>query len=282
MKRSSEFQTRKLPQNITGKADDFVDSNTTGKTVAIIQARLGSSRLPRKILLDIAGQSMLERVVTRVQQAKQIDQVVIATTTDQTDDPLIEYCEDRNWNFFRGSEHDVLSRYLETARHFLATRVVRVTSDCPLIAPGVIDQLVHLSIASSAGSGSGCKSELDYCCNFYPERHFPRGLDCECISTQALKRIDRLATLPEYREHVTLYAYRNPERFSIGSLKSSSDFSGFRWTVDTPEDLELIRTIYHHFESLGVYQFDWKQTIAACQANPHWQEINQLVVQKVA
>ena len=152
MKRSSEFQTRKLPQNITGKADDFVDSNTTGKTVAIIQARLGSSRLPRKILLDIAGQSMLERVVTRVQQAKQIDQVVIATTTDQTDDPLIEYCEDRNWNFFRGSEHDVLSRYLETARHFLATRVVRVTSDCPLIDPGVIDQLVHLSIASSAGS----------------------------------------------------------------------------------------------------------------------------------
>ena len=276
MKRTNKSQTLNLPQDTRGDSIDLVAPIENKKTVAIIQARLGSSRLPGKILLDIAGQSMLERVVARVGQAKLADQVVIATTTESTDDPLIEYCEARNWSYYRGSEHDVLDRYLETARRFSATRVVRITSDCPLIDPEVIDQLVQLSTASTA------QAEFEYCCNFYPERHFPRGLDCECISTQALERIARLATSPEHREHVTLYAYRNPERFSIGSLKSSSDFSGFRWTVDTPEDLELIRTIYHHFESLGVYQFDWKQTIAACQANPHWQEINQLVVQKVA
>lgn len=276
MKRSSKSQTNKLAQDTAGNSFDFVAPNENGKTVAIIQARLGSSRLPGKILLEIAGQSMLERVVARVQQAKQIDQVVIATTTEQTDDPLIEYCEDRNWNYYRGSEYDVLSRYLETAQHFSATQVVRVTSDCPLIDPEVIDQLVQLSVAS------GNNPKLDYCCNFYPERHYPRGLDCECISIEALQRIERLATTPEYREHVTLYAYRNPEQFSIGSLECTDNFSEFRWTVDTPQDLELARAIYQHFESLGDHNFDWQQTMAACLANPQWQEINQLVVQKAA
>ena len=276
MKRSSKSQSHLALHKTADHGDDLVSPNSNGKTVAIIQARLGSSRLPRKILLDIAGQSMLERVVTRVKQANQIDQVVIATTTEQSDAPLVEYCEDRNWSYYRGSEHDVLSRYLEAAQHFSATRVVRITSDCPLIDPEVIDQLVYLSVAS------GNKPKFDYCCNFYPKRHFPRGLDCECITLEALERIGRLATSPEYREHVTLYAYRNPDQFTIGSLECPSDHSGFRWTVDTAEDLELVRKIYQHFESLDNHQFDWQQTMAACLANPQWQEINQLVVQKAA
>ena len=278
MKRSRKSQPHQLRSNTAGNGDDFADHfvppKSKDKAVAIIQARLGSSRLPRKILLDIAGQSMLERVVSRVQQAKHIDQVVIATTTEQTDDPLVEYCQDRNWDYYRGSEQDVLSRYLETARHFSATRIVRITSDCPLIDPELIDQLVQLSISSA--------QELDYCCNFYPDRHYPRGLDCECISAQALERIDQLATSPDYREHVTLYAYRNPEQFTIGSLQCSSDHSEFRWTVDTPQDLQLVRTIYQHFDSIGDHKFGWQQAMAACLANPQWQEINQLVVQKAA
>ena len=132
---------------------------------------------------------------------------------------------------------------------------------------------------SSLGS---VDSDLDYCCNFYPVRRYPRGLDCESISTLALNRIDQLARKREYREHVTLYAYRNPAEFSIGSLSCSTDCSEFRWTVDTPQDLELVRTIYQHFESSGDHDFGWRQAYAACQAHPQWQKINQLVVQKAA
>ncbi len=247
-----------------------------GKTVAIIQARLGSTRLPGKILLDIAGQSMLERVVSRVKQAKQVDEVVIATTTNDSDQTLIDYCQQKNWNCFRGSENDVLSRYLDAARQFSATRVVRVTSDCPLIASDVIDELVQLSAIN------GNDSKLDYCCNFYPIRRYPRGLDCETISMDALERISRLAYIPEHREHVTLYAYRHPTEFSIGSLTCSSDYSALRWTVDTPEDLAMVRKIYDHFESTGNHDFDWQEAAAACMANPEWQKINHMVIQKAA
>ena len=257
-------------------ADSPVHDSRNSKVVAIIQARLGSTRLPQKILLDIAGQSMLERVVSRVQKASLIDEVVIATTDSDADQRLVQYCKDRNWNYYCGSEDDVLSRYVETAQVFSASRIVRVTSDCPLIDPDIIDELLRLSSLGSVDS------DLDYCCNFYPVRRYPRGLDCESISTLALNRIDQLARNREYREHVTLYAYRNPAEFSIGSLSCSTDCSEFRWTVDTPQDLELVRTIYRHFESTGDHDFGWRQAFAACQANPEWQKINQLVVQKAA
>ena len=269
------------PADTVRTRQDCADSPAQGnppssKVVAIIQARLGSTRLPQKILLDIAGKSMLERVVSRVQKASLIDEVVIATTASDADQRLVRYCEDRNWSYYRGSEDDVLSRYVETAKAFSASRIIRVTSDCPLIDPNIIDELVRLSSLGPNDSG------LDYCCNFYPIRRYPRGLDCESISSSALNRIDQLARKPEYREHVTLYAYRNPSEFSIGSLSCSSDCSELRWTVDTPEDLELARTIYQHFESTSEHDFGWREAFAACQANPQWQKINHLVVQKAA
>ena len=213
------------------------EKNRDSKTVAIVQARLGSTRLPQKILLDIAGKSMLERVVSRVQKSTLIDQVVIATTTNEADQKLVRYCEDRGWSYYRGSENDVLSRYVETAREFSASQVVRITSDCPLIDPDIVDELLAMSSFTPNES-------LDYCCNFYPVRRYPRGLDCESISTSALNRIAQVARDPKYREHVTLYAYQNPSEFSIGSLSCSGDCSEFRWTVDTPEDLELLSLIH--------------------------------------
>jgi len=266
--------TAKLPQDCPDVPNEGTPPNS--KTVAIIQARLGSTRLPQKILLDIAGKSMLERVVSRVQRASMIDEVVIATTDSSADQRLVRYCQDRDWSYYCGSEDDVLSRYVEAAREFSASQVVRITSDCPLIDPDVIEELLRLSSLDTNDSG------LDYCCNFYPVRHYPRGLDCEYISTSALNRIAQLARKPEYREHVTLYVYRNPAEFSIGSLSCNTDCSGLRWTVDTPQDLELVRTIYRHFESIGDHEFGWRQAFAACQANPEWQKINQLVVQKAA
>jgi len=243
------------------------------KTVAIIQARLGSTRLPGKILADICGQTMIEHVVSRVECAKRIDEVVIATTDQETDQLFVDFCNEKQWNVFRGSENDVLSRYVGAARQFGADRIVRVTSDCPLIDPGLIDELI--SILSMVQG-------IDYACNFYPKRRYPRGLDCEALTFDALQRIDAEAQLPEFREHVTLYAYRKSGSFSIGSTTCANDHSDLRWTVDTAEDLDLIRQIYSHFYEIGKTDFDWKQVVSAYHLRPDWRGINHEVLQKVA
>lgn len=243
------------------------------KTVAIVQARLGSTRLPGKILLDIAGETMIERVVSRLESAKLVDQVVIATTYAQQDDLFVEFCKEQCWDYHRGSENDVLSRYVGAAKEFSADRVLRVTSDCPLIDPGIVDELI---------STASLSDNLDYSCNFHPHRRYPRGLDCEVLSKTALSRIDRVAKSPDFREHVTLYAYKNPNQFSMGSVACSADYSHLRWTVDTEKDLKLIREIYRYFLELGQTAFSWKDVIAAYSSNPHWTDINQSVVQKVA
>lgn len=243
------------------------------KTVAIIQARLGSTRLPQKIQRDIEGKTMLERVVARVEQSELTDEVVIATTELPSDQPLVDFCRQRSWSVFRGSENDVLSRYVGAATAFLADRIVRITSDCPLIDSGLIDEVIQVSRLEKG---------VDYCCNFYPQRRYPRGLECEVLTRECLHRIDRLAKAPEFREHVTLFAYRNARLFSIGSVTGENDFSHLRWTVDTEEDMQLVRAIYRHFAELGQKSFDWKDIIAAFETHPQWYQINHHVLQKVA
>ena len=240
------------------------------KTVAIIQARLGSTRLPGKVLRPLGGKTMIECVMQRLADCKKIDQLVIATTTQPADRKLIEFCRDRNWNFHAGSEHDVLSRYVETAEKYSADQIVRITSDCPLIGPGLVDQTVD-RMDTVRG--------IDYACNFHPRRRFPRGLDCEAMTRETLTRIDRLATTAQYREHVTLYAYRHPEKFTIASINQTDDWSHLRWTVDTEDDLTLASEIYRHF---GNKPFDWKQIIEAYDTHPTWIEINRHCLQKTA
>ena len=151
------------------------------RTVAIIQARLGSTRLPGKVLRDIAGKTMIQRVVERVQQANTLDEIVIATTNEPADQELVDFCESQSWNVFTGSEYDVLDRYVKTAKEYSADRIVRITSDCPLIEPTIIDQVVN-----SLG-------HHDYACNFHPLRRFPQGLDCEILTRSTLEKIDQLA-----------------------------------------------------------------------------------------
>ncbi len=243
------------------------------KTVAIIQARLGSTRLPNKVLRDVEGRTMIERVVARVEQSEQTDEIVIATTESSSDQPLVDFCNSRRWNVFRGSENDVLSRYVGAATAFSADQIVRITSDCPLIDPGLIDDVIQVSKIGI---------QVDYCCNFYPLRRYPRGLDCEVLTFETLNRIDRLATQPDYREHVTLYAYRNARQFLMGSVTGENDDSNLRWTVDTDGDLELIRAIYRHFAAAGQEEFNWTDIVTAYQLNPQWHEINQHILQKVA
>ena len=239
-------------------------------TVAIIQARLGSDRLPGKVLLDLDGQPMVNWVVRRVRRAKSIDQVVIATTDHPRDHRLVEYCKRQDWPVFVGPEHDVLTRYMGAAEKFSATQIVRITSDCPLIDPAVIDDVVGLFNRSD---------DFDYCCNFLPNRTFPRGLDVECFSQAALKHADRLATTTELREHVTLAIYRNPTQFRIGSITSQQDFSDCRWTVDTQDDLHLVQSILAAFHD---DRFSWRDIIQAYENHPCWHQINSHIRQRAA
>lgn len=240
------------------------------KTIAIVQARMGSERFPGKILQPILNRPMLEWVVRRTARAAGIDEVIVATTDQVRDDPVEFWCAQQGIRWFRGPELDVLERYVQAAAWVNADYIVRVTADCPLIDP----ELVARTVAHFRAD-----PRCDWCSNFWPDRHFPRGLDVECISLAALRRLNDLATAPEEREHVTLAIYRNPQLFRIGSINGCEDLSGYRWTVDTPEDLELVRAIAGWF---GHDRFSWREAVDACRRNWHWNRINSHIRQRAA
>jgi spore coat polysaccharide biosynthesis protein SpsF len=239
------------------------------KTVAIVQARMGSTRLPGKVLQDLAGEPMLARVVNRTCRAKTLQEVVIATTTNVVDDVIVKLCEARGWSWFRGSEEDVLDRYYHAAKKYQADFIVRITSDCPLIDPEVIDHVVQEFLER--------QPEVDYASNTWPRRTFPRGLDTEVMRMDVLERAWREDRNPAWREHVTPYIYRNPDRFRIHNVVSSVDYSAMRWTVDTQEDLAFVRKIYDYF---GHDRFSWREVLKVLEEHPEWVEINRGVRQK--
>jgi spore coat polysaccharide biosynthesis protein SpsF len=239
------------------------------KTVAIVQARMGSTRLPGKVLQDLAGEPMLARVVNRTYRAKTLQEVVIATTTNTVDDVIVKLCEARGWSWFRGSEEDVLDRYYRAAKKYQADFIVRITSDCPLIDPEVIDQVVQEFLER--------QPEVDYASNTWPRRTFPRGLDTEVMRMDVLERAWREDRNPAWREHVTPYIYRNPDRFRIHNVVSPVDYSAMRWTVDTQEDLAFVRQIYDYF---GHDRFSWREVLKVLEEHPEWLEINRGVRQK--
>ncbi|MBI2287838.1 MAG: glycosyltransferase family protein [Chloroflexi bacterium] len=201
---------------------------------------MGSTRLPGKVLEDLAGQPMLARVVSRTRQAKTLDSVTIATTTLPADDAIVKLCKKMGWPCFRGSQDDVLDRYYRAALAFKADTVIRITSDCPLTDPGVIDLTVNAFL--------GQYPAVDYVSNSQT-RTFPRGLDVEVFSFSALEKAWREDYNPAWREHVTIYLYRHPEKFKLLNVANDIDYSAMRWTVDTPEDLALVRQIYNHFQN---------------------------------
>jgi spore coat polysaccharide biosynthesis protein SpsF len=231
---------------------------------------MGSSRLPGKVLLDLAGEPMLARVVNRVRRARCLDEVVIATTIEPADDPLATLCAARGWPCFRGSRDDVLDRYYRAALAFGADIVVRITSDCPLIEPEVIDRVVRELLDRCPPA--------DYACNDLPRRTYPRGLDVEAFRFETLKELWREDRNPTWREHVTPFLYHHPERFAIHGVLNDRDLSAMRWTVDTPEDLELVRRIYAAFAHDS---FSWQEVLTLLEENPQWLEVNRHVQQKV-
>ena len=239
------------------------------KIVAIVQARMGSTRLPGKVLRDLVGKPMIERVLERVRRAGSLDEIIVATSGLRRDDPLADWLAASHHACFRGSERDVLARFSGAAVRTGADAIVRITADCPLIDPGVIDDVV-------AAFRSG---HFDYASNVLPRRTFPRGLDTEIFTRTALEISAREATDAGSREHVTTFVHRHPERFHQHGVEADGDYSEHRWTVDTPEDFALIEEIYG---ALGDACFSWKDVLRLLGENPAWPEINRHIAQKTA
>jgi spore coat polysaccharide biosynthesis protein SpsF len=237
------------------------------RTVAIIQARMGSTRLPEKVLLPLLGEPVLAHVVRRVSRARSVDATVVATTVLPADDAIVELGRRHGWIVERGSATDLLDRYLQAARANGADRVVRITSDCPLIDWELLDEVVET--LSATGS--------DYVSDLLGGRTFPLGLEVEAMTLAALEAANLADADPRSREHATPYIYRHPEEFKLGVVRSPVDLSTHRWTVDTPEDYELVRRIY---DELGRDDFSWRDALAVVQAHPDWSELNRHVAQK--
>lgn len=249
------------------------------KTVAIIQARYDSSRLPGKVLQDIAGKPMLVRVFERSSLAKSIDQVIVATTTEPSDDATQSLCESEGILWFRGSQFDVLDRYYQAARNSEAQVIVRITADCPLIDPAVIDKTVYaLSEHIQLHPDS---NRAPFSANRLPPpwgRTYPVGLDTEVCTFPGLEIAWKEASLPHQREHVMPYFYDNPDRFTIIHVNHERDLGQLRWTVDTATDLELIRQIYNRFP--GRNDFSWLEILGLVEREPELLAINAQVQPK--
>ncbi len=235
--------------------------------VAIIQARMGSTRLPGKALRDICGRTMLARVVRRTMRSRLVDEVTVATTTKPEDIAIIDECRSLGVRYFRGSEQDVLDRYYGAAREFCADAIVRITSDCPLIDPEIIDQVVQAFL----------DKKTDYASNILVST-YPRGLDVEVFSMDALEKAYAKASVDYQHVHVTPYLYQNPGLFRLLSVTGDEDYSHYRWTVDTQEDLNLVRAIYQRIDRDD--EFSWRDVLELLKKEPNLAEINRHIHQK--
>jgi spore coat polysaccharide biosynthesis protein SpsF len=278
------------------------------RVIAIIQGRMSSSRLPRKILANIAGQPMLQRVFTRTSRSATVTETIFATTTDSSDDAVAEYCDFTGIPFTRGSLYDVLDRYYQTAKQARADVVVRITADCPLIDPALIDDAVNAIWGRFEGMPNPLDSlnrsllpdELafaaDFVCNRLPppfHRTYPIGLDVEACTFVALQKAWKEAKQPQHREHAMPYFYEgvelnkinrrleygiSPRGYRVALLHHITDFGDYRWTVDTPEDLEFIRQVYRRFD--GRDDFTWKEVLDLVHKEPELMQINANVKHK--
>lgn len=238
------------------------------KVVAIIQARMGSSRLPGKVLKEVNQKPLLEYELKRLKKSKEIDQLVIATTNNSRDEPIIDYCKSNNISFFRGSENDVLSRYYEASVAYKADIIVRLTSDCPIIDFRVVDKIVN----------NFKQNDYDYVSNTL-KRTYPRGMDTEVFSLSALEKAHNEATKDQAREHVTPYIYMNNDLFNIFNIETDKDNSSHRWTVDTEEDYLLICNIIDNFKS-NTDNFSMEDVLEYIEKNPHLKLLNKSIEQK--
>lgn len=242
------------------------------KVVVVVQARLASSRLPAKVLLDLGGVTALERCLRRARRFARVSEVVVATSDRPGDEVITAVASRLGFQVTRGSETDVLSRYAKAARETAADVIVRCTSDCPLLDPELSSQVIERFLAAPGG--------VDYAANVL-ERRLPRGLDTEVLSREALERADREATAADEREHVTLHIYRRPERFRCLAVTAErlEDRSALRWTLDTLDDYRLLHAV---FERLGprADEASMAEVVALFEADPELARINAHIAQK--
>jgi len=241
-----------------------------GNTIAIIQARMGSTRLPGKVMKDLNGKTVLSHVIERAKQAKMVDDIVIATTIGQTDDCIIAEALKCGAKVFRGSEEDVLCRYYLAAKENSANVVVRITSDCPLIDPKVIDETIDFFKKGNYGIVTNAGNDLS-------ERTYPRGLDVEVFTYEALQDAYNNAREKYQQEHVTPYIYEHAKR--IFYYKNSVDYSYHRWTLDTEEDWKLIQKLYEQLYH-GKHDFYLPEILDVMEENPELFKINKDIEQK--
>lgn len=237
------------------------------RLVAIIQARMGSTRLPGKILRPLAGKPVLRRVIERVRASNAFDEVVVATTVREIDDPAADAAAGFGATVVRGDENDVLSRYGLAAEASAADAIMRITADCPLIDPDVLGQMVSRFRVGDVDLVSNCV-----------RRSYPRGLDAELFSRDALNIMLAEATTAAQREHVTPFLYANPQRFRIFSHEGDRDLSDYRLTLDTPEDYDLLDRIFAAARDPDAIRL--ADIIALFRAHPDWRSINAHIEQK--
>lgn len=235
-------------------------------TVAFIQARMGATRLPGKVLMDLAGKPVLQHVVERVQASKLIDEVIVVTTLCERDIQIVEWCSARKIRVFCGSEQDVLDRFYQAAKLLPFDTIVRITADCPLMDPDVIDLVLtefdqrKVDYVNNTGNGT-----------------WPDGLDVEVFRFSALEIAWKHGQLPSEREHVTPYIYNNPDKFSIGIIDHTPSLNGMRWTLDQKEDYEFISHVYSDLATQkGI--FSMEQVLTLLKQKPELQRINNTIV----
>ncbi len=239
-------------------------------TVILVQARLGSTRLPGKILKEIAGKTILEHLVLRLRRIKNASRVVIATTNNPNDLLIADLCEKTSIDYFRGSESDVLLRFYDAAKYFEADNIVRINSDCPLIDPAIAEKVIQHFLDHIV--------ELDYASNIL-ETSYPIGMHTEIFSFPVLERANRESIDSIERENVTPYIYRNPQIFRVASVVHGDALSHHRWTLDYPEDFELIKRIYESLYPINPC-FDMYDILKLLDEHKDWSMLNSYITKQ--
>ena len=226
----------------------------------IIQARVGSSRLPKKILKDLDKKyNVLEYVINQLKSSNKIDKIIIATTISKRDEVIVNFAKKYNYEYFRGSENDVLDRFYQCAKNFNLDTVVRITSDCPLIDPKIVDEVIKKFTSTDS----------DYVTNTFP-RTFPKGLDVEIFNFRVLTYMWENAILPSEREHVTQFLFKN-KKFKIGNYENKQNLSDLRWTIDYEKDYEFLCKIVQKIEKRPILMND---VLKILESEPKLKEIN--------
>lgn len=248
--------------------------NDKKNITVIIQARMTSTRLPKKIMLNLGGSSVLGHVVNRCRNSRYVDKVVVVSPDSTESFPIEEWCKNNSVDYFVGSEHDVLKRYYDAACFFNSNIIVRVTSDCPLIDPNILDIMIQNYLTfNSIGI------EYDYYSNVI-KRFLPRGLDIEIFSFATLEKIYNDSFNDLDREHVTRYIYTNPNKFHIGHFEFPNDLSSIRVTLDTEEDFQMLSELYKKANDLGVKDIYLPHLVTILSKYPSINIINSCVKQK--